>query len=69
MSTPRYGGTHAERIRNFDTVKRGECRDCGNAWWFSMPDCYVCTTCAKTLGRSTSDTYIPKEPMRSESGK
>jgi hypothetical protein len=51
-----------ERILKYHTVERNECRDCGNKWWFSMEDCYVCTTCAKTHGRSTSDEYVPKVP-------
>lgn len=49
-----------EKVRKYETVERGRCRDCGNAWWFSEPNAYVCTTCAKTHGRDTSDVYVPK---------
>lgn len=53
--------TLEEMIKNYETVKRGNCRDCGNPWWFSMEDVYVCTTCAKTHGRDSSDVYVPKK--------
>lgn len=52
--------TLAEKIQKYETVKRENCRDCGNPWWFSEEHSYVCTTCAKTSGRSTGDEYKPK---------
>ena len=42
-------------------VKRGECRDCGNPWWYDFPEsrgissCWVCTMCAKTHAKSSSE--------------
>ena len=46
-------------------VKRGECRDCGNPWWYDFPEspgiaaCWVCTTCAKTHAKSSSEREPP----------
>lgn len=49
-----------EKIEKYETVQRGNCRDCGNPWWFSQEHGYECTMCGKAHGRDTSDTYIPK---------
>jgi hypothetical protein len=50
----RYG-TLEEKLKNLETVKRSNCSDCGNPWWFDEPQSWVCTTCAKTRGKSTGD--------------
>jgi hypothetical protein len=52
--------TFEEILTKYKTVERGECRDCGNRWWVDMPNCWVCTTCAKTHGKDTSEEW--KEP-------
>ena len=41
----------AEMIAKYETVERVRCSDCGNPWWFSMEESYVCTTCAKTVAK------------------
>lgn len=55
-------GTLEKRIRGCETVKRGNCRDCGNPWWHDLPLSWVCTTCAKTHGKCSSeeDNWKPK---------
>lgn len=58
-----------EMIQKYETVERNNCKDCGNLWWFSMPDGYVCTCCAKTHGRSTGDPYKEKSPHTSSTEK
>ena len=47
--------TLEQMMKELETVKRGECRDCGNPWWFDHPNSWVCTTCAKTHGKSNSE--------------
>jgi hypothetical protein len=44
-------GQEADKI-----IKRGECRDCGNIWWFDLSNCYVCIECRKTHGK---DSHTP----------
>lgn len=53
--------TLAHMMQTYETVKRDNCRDCGNPWWWSLEECYSCTMCGKNIGRDTSDTYVPKE--------
>ncbi len=35
--------------------KRGNCRDCGNPWWFDIFNCWVCTMCRKTHGKDSGE--------------
>lgn len=44
--------TLEEKMKQFETVERHECPDCANKWWFSEPEAWVCTTCAKTVGKT-----------------
>lgn len=45
--------TLEEKMKMYPTVKRGDCRDCGNCWWFDQGNQgFVCTCCAKTLGKN-----------------
>lgn len=51
--------TLEERIKKYPTVKRGHCQDCGNPWWFDQGvQGFVCTTCYKTHGKSSSEEEI-----------
>ena len=48
--------TLKEMIDKYPTVKRGNCRDCGNPWWFDKGKMgWVCTTCYKTHAKSASE--------------
>jgi len=41
---------------NIDNMKeRGNCRDCGNPWWFDLATCWVCSMCRKTHGKDSSE--------------
>lgn len=60
--------TLAEKIRKYETVKRGNCIDCDGPWWFSEEHSDVCTRCAKTVGRSTSDEYKIREVRTRQEG-
>lgn len=40
--------------------ERARCNDCGNPWWFDYPQSWVCTTCAKTVAKATSEIRKPK---------
>lgn len=53
-----------EKIASIETVERGRCRDCGNAWWFDHSNCWECTTCGKAHGKSGSeeDEWKKKNP-------
>lgn len=53
--------------RQIDEMKkRGHCGDCGNPWWWDFPKSWVCTTCAKTIGKATSEE---REPRKGEDDK
>ena len=36
-------------------IRRDRCKDCGNPWWHDTSNAWVCSTCAKTHGKSTSE--------------
>lgn len=41
-------------------VERYECRDCGNTWWYETHNAYVCSSCRKTVGKSSSQEMVGK---------
>ena len=42
-------------------VRRNRCKDCGNPWWHDTSNAWVCSTCARTHGKSTSEEMSYKE--------
>lgn len=64
-------GTLAKRMTEVETLERDRCRDCGNLWWFDLPQSFVCTTCLKTHGKSNSeqDNWKPKSGSSTETPK
>jgi hypothetical protein len=53
--------TLAEKMRKYKTVERGECPDCANRWYFDEEESYVCTTCAKTIGKCSYVEFTERE--------
>jgi hypothetical protein len=39
------GMSLSEKISKYETVRRDNCKACGNPWWFDMINHFECTTC------------------------